>query len=257
VAINDTKLELMRERTDKENINEELKTRIVKFKNEIRSFKEINLDLKNKASNLEKEYLDKLRLSREEDWSKISQIESEKSELEKSIMNTKTKLTEVESSKELLYKEYSTEVDRLKKENQDNRFKMENLETENRTLQTDKEHQSIAFEKSRIRADEAIMNYSESNSKLDNLKRQIQDLNEKITHLETQNKSYQDQIEHANEQLSREIEAYEHTIERQILKNTQEKQAIIQEMELMARERLQFIERIDRTEDVLEKVSYH
>lgn len=245
----------MRERTDKENINEELKARIVKFKSEIRSFKEINLDLKNKASNLEKEYLDKLRLSREEDWSKIVQIESEKSELEKLIMSTKTKISEVEKSKELLYKEYSTEVERLKKENQENRYKIENLETENRSLLTDKEHQSVAIEKNRMRADEALINLAESNSKLDNLKRQIQDLNEKISGLETQNKSYQDQIEHANDQLSREIEAYEHTIERQILKNTQEKQAIVQEMELMARERLQFIERIDRTEDVLEKVS--
>lgn len=71
--------------------------------------------------------------------------------------------------------------------------------------------------------------------------------------MESAKTASQQQVEHLNEQLARETEAYEHTLERQQLKHTQEKQKFNLQLEALHRERLQYLEKIELTENVLEK----
>jgi chromosome segregation ATPase len=115
----------------------------------------------------ERDYLDKIRFANEDSWTKISLIESEKADLDKNLQTMKHQLAESDKNKDMLVKEYTTEMNRLKHENIEYRTRTEALENDLRTLSTDKEHQSIALEKLRTRADEALQNLCESNSKIE------------------------------------------------------------------------------------------
>jgi chromosome segregation ATPase len=115
----------------------------------------------------ERDYLDKIRFANEDSWTKISLIESEKADLDKNLQTMKHQLAESDKNKDMLVKEYTTEMNRLKHENIEYRTRTEALENDLRTLSTDKEHQSIALEKLRTRADEALQNLCESNAKIE------------------------------------------------------------------------------------------
>ena len=77
---------------------------------------------------------------------------------------------------------------------------------------------------------------------------------EKISSLEIQIQKLENQKEELVEQASRENEAFHHSLERQNVKFSQEKQSLILKMELMTRDFSSLIERTEMAENALEKV---
>lgn len=71
----------MKEKSVHENQITDYKKKINENKSLLKSNAETIQELKNRISNLDKEYLEKLRVSREEEWGKITNLENQKSEV--------------------------------------------------------------------------------------------------------------------------------------------------------------------------------
>jgi chromosome segregation ATPase len=251
--LSDAKLVLMKEKKEHENQLEQWSSKVSQLQSENKGLQEIIAEQKEKISSLERDYLDKLRLAREEEWSKISLSETERHEVEKQLSQLKQRYADQEVTYEKLQSDYFTEVDRLKKEIHEHKLTIEQLQSDCKELTAAKEHQTLLAEKSRQKQEEAHVQMIDATNSIDTLQRQVNQLNDTISRLQVQNKELEQSASDASEQLSKELEAYEHTLERHLLKFQQEKQRYIQEMEYKQREVLKVVEKIKMTEDVLEK----
>ncbi|KAJ3321603.1 Centrosomal protein of 83 kDa [Boothiomyces sp. JEL0866] len=249
----DLKMQLIKEKSDNENVIEDYKLKLTSLKSEITANHELINELREKISNTEKESLEKIALVREEDWSKISLLETEKNELEKQLNTMKQRTVEIENRNDLIRKELENECSRIKKQVVDLNAAIEVLETTNRSLLMDKEQSHINIEQLRKRIDEKTIQSSSQISKLDSLTRQLSAANEKLDAIESEKRAVQEQFENLQEQLHREGEAYEHTIERQKLFHSKEKQALTQQVESITREKLSLLEKLETMENVLDK----
>ncbi|KAJ3258564.1 Centrosomal protein of 83 kDa [Boothiomyces macroporosus] len=247
------KMQLIKEKTDHQNIVQEHKLKMTGLNSEIAANNELIAELRDKISNIEKESLEKIALVREEDWSKISLLESEKNELEKQLNSLKQRSVEMENRNDLIRKELDNECSRIKKQAVDLNATIEVLESTNRSLLMDKEQASINIEQLRKRIDEKSVQLNNHATKIDSLSRQLSTTNEKLDAVEVEKKALQEQFENIQEQLHREGEAYEHTIERQKLFHSKEKQALNQQIESITREKLLLLEKLETMENVLDK----
>jgi hypothetical protein len=75
------KAEMIREKNSALNTLEDNKTRLSMFKNEIKGLKQHNQELKDKLVVLERDYLDKLRIAREDEWARAAEIETQKQDV--------------------------------------------------------------------------------------------------------------------------------------------------------------------------------
>jgi acyl-CoA reductase-like NAD-dependent aldehyde dehydrogenase len=71
--------------------------------------------------------------------------------------------------------------------------------------------------------------------------------------LEERDRKQSEDLRLLDERLQRETEAFEHTLGRQHLNYTTERQKLVQQVEELMRERLQCLEKIEMTENILEK----
>ncbi|KAJ3314058.1 Centrosomal protein of 83 kDa [Boothiomyces sp. JEL0838] len=247
------KMQLIKEKTDHQNIVQEYKLKMTSLNSEIAANNELIAEFRDKISNIEKESLEKIALVREEDWSKISLLESEKNELEKQLNSLKQRSVEMENRNDLIRKELDNECSRIKKQVVDLNATIEVLESTNRSLLMDKEQANINIEQLRKRIDEKSVQLNNHATKIDSLSRQLSTTNEKLDAVEVEKKALQEQFENIQEQLHREGEAYEHTIERQKLFHSKEKQTLNQQIESITREKLSLLEKLETMENVLDK----
>jgi chromosome segregation ATPase len=102
VSISDLKINYLKDKNEASIQIEELNNKI----NHLQVDQDTITEQKEKISSQERDYLDKIRLAREEEWSKISILEQEKHELEKQISVWKHTHSESESKNEGLQKEF-------------------------------------------------------------------------------------------------------------------------------------------------------
>lgn len=167
------KMQLIKEKTDHQNIVQEYKLKMTSLNSEIAANNELIAELRDKISNIEKESLEKIALVREEDWSKISLLESEKNELEKQLNSLKQRSVEMENRNDLIRKELDNECSRIKKQVVDLNATIEVLESTNRSLLMDKEQANINIEQLRKRIDEKSVQLNNHATKIDSLSRQL------------------------------------------------------------------------------------
>lgn len=209
---------LLKEKNRAQHHEEESKNKLSQLQSEIKAGNELIQDLREKNSAQERDYLDKLRLSKEEEWSKLSQSEAEKSNIDKQYIALKQKTSDLEIRDEAILKEQEKECVRIKKELQTTLAIVDSLQDCNRGLVLDREHSSLALEQARTRVDELTSTLSENVCITEGLKTKIVHVSEKNTVAEAAVKTLEAQVDHLNEQGSREVEAYEHTLERQIVR---------------------------------------
>ncbi|KAJ3275098.1 Centrosomal protein of 83 kDa [Terramyces sp. JEL0728] len=249
----DLKMQLIKEKTDNQNAIEDYRVKITSLKSEIIANNELIAELRDKISTIEKDSLEKIALVREDDWSKISLLETEKNELDKQLNTLKQRSVDIENRNDLIRKELDNECSRIKKQVVDLNSTTEVLESTNRSLLMDKEQANINIEQLRKRIDEKAVLLNNHASKLESLTRQISSTNEKLDSIEAEKKALQEQFDNIQDQLQREGEAYEHTIERQKLFYSKDKQALIQQIESATREKLSLLEKLETMENVLDK----
>lgn len=166
----------MKEKTEAANKVQDLKNKINQLQNEIKGNDQLYQEQKDKIAALERDYLDKLRLAREEEWEKLAVVESEKAELQAQLSNIKHRSAEKDNRNESTQKEFFVELDRIKKESQELRQQIDNLQTENKSLVSDKEHQTMAIDQVRTKAEEAAVQVLEKSNIIDSLQRKFNSL---------------------------------------------------------------------------------
>ncbi len=96
---------------------------------------------------------------------------------------------------------------------------METLQEENKKLAVGQEHEKNLLEQSKSARDEAAARYQDTLHKLEKLQDKLDAVVEKNVSLNGCVKSLEAQVETLADQTKREAEAYEHTLERQNVKN--------------------------------------
>ncbi|KAJ3058516.1 Centrosomal protein of 83 kDa, partial [Quaeritorhiza haematococci] len=105
VETSDYKASVLKEKNQYENTINDLKKKVLEHKSSLKSSAELINDLRVKLSNAEKDYLAKLRAAREEEWAKIAQLESDKSDLEKKVSTNQYSQKESVTREEAIKKE--------------------------------------------------------------------------------------------------------------------------------------------------------
>jgi chromosome segregation ATPase len=215
LQVSNSQLELMKQKTELETKIEDLQTKIHLLQKEAKAAESVIQDLKDKISNQEKDYLDKLRIAKEEDWAKISQIEAEKGNVEKQLNSAKQRAAEVDARNESIIQEQAKECQRLKKELQETLALMQTLEESTQNLKLDKEHNHMSLDQAKSRADDLASKLQESLVHSEGIKTKLATATERINSLEITIKSLETKLDQVQDQSAREMEAYEHTLERQ------------------------------------------
>ncbi|KAI8911611.1 hypothetical protein EDD86DRAFT_217584 [Gorgonomyces haynaldii] len=81
------------------------KQKINDLKSAIKTHETIVNELRDKIGHLEKEHLEKLRMAREEEWTKIHQLEAAKADLERQVSVLKQRQSDLEQADEIYRKE--------------------------------------------------------------------------------------------------------------------------------------------------------
>eukprot|EP00842_Homolaphlyctis_polyrhiza_P006863 jgi/Hompol1/766/HPOL_001366-RA len=223
VAVSDMKVAALKERNDSQNQINVLQERISELKAASKTLNMTIQDLRNKLSNSEKEYLERIRLVREEEWSKISSIECEKSE----------------------------EQDRLKREIQDLIAQNDTVNSSNRTLIAEKEHMSSELSHSQAKCHDLDVQLSTASNSLDMYKRESQVLSEKVTALEALVKTQSVDLDTLQDQFDKERQAFLHNLERQKNAIVQERFQLGQRIEALTKENIQALEKIHELDGII------
>lgn len=248
-----SQMTLMKQKTESERVEQDLKNKISAFQSEKKNLEELIAELRDKNSVLEKEYLDKLRLSKEDGWSKLAQAEAEKGNLEKTVVSLKHTNSELQSKSDAMLHENEKEISRIKKELQEFHMTVESLQDTNKSLLLEKDHYSSNLEELKREIHTAEIKNQDYFQTCQQLKTQLQAASEKISVQEASVNSLELQIVELNQQSAKEMEAYDHTLERQNMKYNQDKQNLNQQIEVITRDRLQCVERIEMLESVMER----
>ncbi|KAJ1342609.1 hypothetical protein BSLG_002707 [Batrachochytrium salamandrivorans] len=185
--VSDMKMAALKGRTEHESHVCELKDKILELKSSIKLLNTNMRDMSQKLCNNEKEYLERCRLIREEEWTKISLLEGEKAE----------------------------EHDRLKLEIQELLCSQDALELSNRGLLTEKGNFQSELNHLQARCLELSTLASTSDSKLDEYKKKVSLQNEAISSLESSIQSHSHDFQALQDQSEKEREAFLHSLERQ------------------------------------------
>lgn len=253
VEISNSQMTILKQKSDYERQIEILNSKINSLSTEIKAEGALIQELRDKNSVQEREFLDRLRISKEEQWSKISLLETEKSNLEKQLVSIKQRSSEFETKSDAALQEQVKESTRIKTQLQNAMLVVEDLQEKNKTLAVDNDHSLTLLGQKKEQYEQAESALKDLHSLQEKSKHTILTLQEKISAYETSIEALENQKEHLAEQASRENEAYQHTLERQNAKSNQEKQNLIQKMELMTRDFKQLMERMELTENVLER----
>nr|KAJ3420617.1 hypothetical protein HK105_005467 [Polyrhizophydium stewartii] len=222
---NDMKLATLKERDDSNNQISQLKEKTVELKSSIKTLNGTIQDLRQKQSSSEKEFMERIRLAREEEWSKISALESEKSE----------------------------EHDRLKKEIQELTAQQDALHAANRGLVAEKEHLQSECGHLQTRSQELDTQLSATSGNLEVYKRQSQTLSDKVASLEAALQSRTHDLETVQDQLDKEREAHMHNMERQKHALVQERFQFTQRIESLTKDNVQLVEKIQELDALLDQ----
>ncbi|KAH6571142.1 hypothetical protein BASA50_007878 [Batrachochytrium salamandrivorans] len=213
--VSDMKMAALKGRTEHESHVCELKDKILELKSSIKLLNTNMRDMSQKLCNNEKEYLERCRLIREEEWTKISLLEGEKAEIERNLSSCRQRVLELENRDEVYRQQTSTEHDRLKLEIQELLCSQDALELSNRGLLTEKGNFQSELNHLQARCLELSTLASTSDSKLDEYKKKVSLQNEAISSLESSIQSHSHDFQALQDQSEKEREAFLHSLERQ------------------------------------------
>lgn len=94
-------------------------------------------ELRFKLSNVEKDVSEKIRMLREEEWSRYEQLENEKKEVERSLEHLRQRKHEAETLVETQRKEYTMEISQLRKELSELTAKYDNSTVLNHSMEAE------------------------------------------------------------------------------------------------------------------------
>jgi DNA repair exonuclease SbcCD ATPase subunit len=92
------KMARLKESTNFQQQCDQYKQKINDLKTSQKSLEDLLQEYRTKISNIEKDSLHKIRLAKEEEWNKISKLESEKSSLESEYALARQKLNDIENT---------------------------------------------------------------------------------------------------------------------------------------------------------------
>ena len=182
--LSSNQMNLLKQKNEFQHELEEYKDKIASLMSELKTNQELIQSLRDKISLQEKEYSDKLRLSSEDHWAKVSLLEAEKANTEKELVGLKQKSGDFELQNDAIIGEQDRELKRVKQELQRALSAIESLKDTNHELITDKAHNLIALEQSRVRAEELGISLQDSSNQIDALKSKIRVLKEENSVLE-------------------------------------------------------------------------
>ena len=244
---NELKSSMIKEQNGIKNQCEDYKNKLEQSKNELRILVEDNQELKEKLLMVDRTYQEKLRLAKDEYSDKTTIIQAELQNLEQQLSTFKQHAHEKQVKFDSLQSEYSSQIDLLKKE-------LEEVNSAVSALTTEREHLLIAAENSKDKIDSLMAELQKTADEKEKCRQSLADSHDKASSIEIRSREQEQHLERLQTQLSREKEAFEHSLERQHLKNNQEKQHLSLKLEELMKDRLTFLERLEATESILQKV---
>ena len=254
IDLSDLKSTLLKENNTTKNLCEDYKSKLTQVGNELKMVQVENQELKEKCASIDRNCQDQLRMVRDEENAKSSHLQLELQQIEKQYTDLKQQSHEKQVRYDSLENELCSQIESLKRDYQNSVARIDQLNSMNQTLQSDKDLMTVNSSKLKDKMDQVLEKLAETSSLYDKCKHDLVDSNTKLdsTHLKSLNQ--EKQIQMLQDQLSRETEAFEHTLERQHMKNSQENQQLTQKLDHLMQERVKFMQRLETTEQLLQKV---
>ena len=251
---NELKSSMIKEQNGIKNQCEDYKNKLEQSKNELRILVEDNQELKEKLLLADRTYQEKLRLAKDEYSDKTTIIQVEVQNLEQQLSTFKQQAHEKQVKYDSLQSEYKSQIDLLKRDHQNTLIRLEEVNSAVSALTSEKEHLLVAAGNSKDKIDSLKAGLQKTADELEKCRQSLADSHDKASSIEIRSREQEQHLERLQIQLSREKEAFEHTLERQHLKNNQEKQHLSLKLEELMKDRLTFLERLETTESILQKV---
>ncbi|KAL5038578.1 establishment of centrosome localization, variant 2 [Batrachochytrium dendrobatidis] len=253
VNISDMKMTVLKERTENQNVVGDLKDKIVELKSSIKTLNSTIQDMSHKICHSEKEHMEKCRLIREEEWAKLSTLESEKADIERSLEVFKQRLSELHNRDESFRQQTSTEQDRLKAEIRELTSNQESLNSMNKSLISERDNFQSECNHLQSRCLEIDTMLSTANSSLEDYKQKLNSQHQKTTLLEQSVKNHILDLELLQDQSNKEREALMHDLERQKSFLLQERLQSAKKIESLSQDNLKNREKAAKLCNVLEQ----
>lgn len=208
-------------------------------------------ELRERINDMERDVIEKVRSAREVEWAKISAIEVEKSDLEKQLSDAQRKLAELEASDVLYRRDVASEHHRLKKQAAELTSGSGLLQSSNSNLLTENNRYKQEAENHRHNMSELNMELTNTANQLEAVKRQFGTCLDNLTTSEATLKEANGHLERLTDKFDKEQQAFEHIIERQRVKFTQQIQDLSQKLELAKRDNLDAVIKINDLDGAL------
>lgn len=232
-GINNGNIQLLhlKQSTQQENIIDDLKKKINEQTSLIKISNDLNADLKNKMVLLDREYIEKLRIEQEKEWSEKSKLEIKKSELERRVSTLDLQIQEMQNRDEAYKKEVSIQHAKLDKQ-------ISTLVANNEELNS--RIQMISSEREKIAAQNELNaskngDFENRNAALirdlDQKTRTEQTLKEKIASNDATIATLKSQLLEQSGTFQKEIASFNHNLEKQASTYSNEKLVLLNSLE--------------------------
>jgi len=253
IEISDLKMAFLKEKADLTNTIEDQKKKINEVKSTLKNSVDNVRDLKARLSTCDREYIDKLRVVREEEWSKISKIDSEKQELERQLSQSKQALQDADHREESFKKESNAEINKLRRQLTSSKVEHDETESQNQMLSSERERISLQLDQVQSRVSEFEHSNALLSRELEGKERTEQGQREKIASLESCISALRSEIATSDENAQKEIRAYQHNNDRQLTMLSNEKNNLLASFSTIQAENLSLVDKLRELEDTLDK----
>ncbi|KAJ3126976.1 Centrosomal protein of 83 kDa [Nowakowskiella sp. JEL0407] len=252
IESNDLKAAHLKEKSQFESSIAELRRKIQELKSSQKSLEDTAQELRGKLSTKEKEYLEKLQLVREEEWGKLSKLETEKSDLERQVQILMQKLREIESRQESNNKEQSQEISSLKRTNADLLTKTTELQNKIDRLEIEKLQSTTESQNLSNKLQEHDSKNEQYFRDISMYQRQENAMRERLNKLESQLQVTQNELVQTHDILDKERESFSHSSERQQSNLMKERQGLLKKIEILSKSNSEMKDQIFELRNAIE-----
>ncbi|KAJ3126985.1 Centrosomal protein of 83 kDa [Nowakowskiella sp. JEL0407] len=254
IESNDLKAAHLKEKSHFESSIAELRRKIQELKSSQKSLEDTAQELRGKLSTKEKEYLEKLQLVREEEWGKLSKLETEKSDVRKfRQVSLKHKKFEIYSSA----RKASTDIDAkeissLKRTNADLLTKTTELQNKIDRLELEKLQSTTESQNLSNKLQEHDSKNEQYFRDISMYQRQENAMRERLNKLESQLQVTQNELVQTHDILDKERESFSHSSERQQSNLMKERQGLLKKIETLSKSNSEMKDQIFELRNAIE-----